>query len=160
MIIILEKQVFLDIRIITCQSIGHWVLVSTKSVAWRRPFIIILWINLHFIFDQYGRLLNHASEYRGLLDELLIMHLINDFFNHFAIDIDWAPLKLILIFINKSIDRLFDNCSRLFWWNLLLLLDCRNFLYFCKILLWELHFFCLDKSRIIRYHYLGWSWFL
>ena len=48
---IIEKQVSPYIRLIAyyCCS-WDWILISTKSIAWRRPFIIIFGVNLHLIF--------------------------------------------------------------------------------------------------------------
>jgi hypothetical protein len=57
-----------------------------------------------------------------LLDKLLILHLIDDLFNHVTIDIDWTSLQLVLIVnivvaANQSVYGLFNNW--LIWLNLL-----------------------------------------
>ena len=69
---------------------------------------------MHLILNQYGRFLDSTGEDRRLLDKLLILHLIDDLFNHVTIDIDWTSLQLVLIVIivvaaNQSVYGLFNN---------------------------------------------------
>lgn len=98
------------------------VLFTAERVAGWGPLIIFLGVNLHLILNQYGRFLDSTSEDRRLLDKLLILHLIDDLFNHVTIDIDWTSLQLVLIVIivvaaNQSVYGLFNNW--LIWLNLL-----------------------------------------
>lgn len=58
---------------------------------------------LHLVLDENGGrllLLPDGTVDRGLLDQLLIVHLVNHLFNHLAIDIDWASQQLLLLLLS------------------------------------------------------------
>ena len=57
---------------------------------------------LHLLVDEDGgeRLFRpHCPVDRGLLDQLLVVHLVYHLLDHLAIDIDWASHHLLLLLI-------------------------------------------------------------